>query len=155
MEETSILSVIDAAKLLGLSEQYIRRLLSSKKITGIFQPHLFSRTKDFADEFAAELAQLDEVVVLDVYPARELPIEGIDAEFLLNKIESKNKRKETKETVLDSLDKSLEHAENGDLLVVLVGAVGIGKQAVVERLEAAKGQYSYNASYTQFTRSFS
>ena len=84
----------------------VRELYPSKKITGIFQPHLFSRTKDFADEFAAELAQLDEVVVLDVYPARELPIEGIDAEFLLNKIESKNKRKETKETVLDSLDKN-------------------------------------------------
>jgi UDP-N-acetylmuramate--alanine ligase len=83
----------------------VRELYPGKKVTGVFQPHLFSRTKDFADDFAKELAQLDEVVVLDIYPARELPMEGINAEFLLNKIEGVQKRKANKENVVDSLIK--------------------------------------------------
>jgi len=84
----------------------VKELYPAKKITGIFQPHLFSRTKDFADDFANELSQMDEVIVLDIYPARELPMEGIDAEYLLNKVKNNNKRKETKETVIGSLDKN-------------------------------------------------
>jgi UDP-N-acetylmuramate--alanine ligase len=84
----------------------VKELYPAKKITGIFQPHLFSRTKDFADDFAIELSQLDEVIVLDVYAARELPMNGVDAEFLLNKVTSSNKRKETKETVIGSLDRN-------------------------------------------------
>ena len=83
----------------------VRELYPNKKVTGIFQPHLFSRTKDFGDEFGRELSKLDEVIVLDIYPARELPMEGIDAEFLINKISNSNKRTETKESVLDSLNK--------------------------------------------------
>lgn len=83
----------------------VRELYPGRKITGVFQPHLFSRTKDFADDFAKELSQLDEVVVLDIYPARELPMEGINAEFLLNKIEGAQKRKASKGSVVDSLVK--------------------------------------------------
>ena len=84
----------------------VKELYPNKKITGIFQPHLFSRTKDFADDFAKELSEMDEVIVLDIYPARELPMEGINAEFLLNKISgSINKRKETMQSLLASLTK--------------------------------------------------
>ena len=83
----------------------VRELYPNKKVTGIFQPHLFSRTKDFGDEFGMELSKLDEVIVLDIYPARELPMEGIDAEFLINKISNSNKRTETKESLLDTLNK--------------------------------------------------
>mgnify|MGYP001945394971 CR=1 FL=1 len=84
----------------------VRKLYPGKKITGVFQPHLFSRTKDFGDEFAKELSQLDEVIVLDIYPAREKPVEGIDADFLLNKMNGISKRKESKETVVKTLDKN-------------------------------------------------
>jgi len=69
----------------------VKGLYPGKKITGIFQPHLFSRTRDFADEFARSLEKLDNVIVLDIYPARELPIEGVNAEFLLRKIRHSNK----------------------------------------------------------------
>ncbi len=62
-----------------------------KKILGIFQPHLFSRTRDFADGFAEELSKLDEVILMEIYPARELPMEGVNSTMLLNKIENKNK----------------------------------------------------------------
>lgn len=60
-------------------------------ITGIFQPHLFSRTRDFGDAFAHELAELDTVIVLPIYPARELPIQGINSDWLFQKIKNPNK----------------------------------------------------------------
>jgi UDP-N-acetylmuramate--alanine ligase len=63
-----------------------RRLFSGRKITGIFQPHLFSRTRDFADQFARSLELLDELILLEIYPARELPIPGITSEWLLEKV---------------------------------------------------------------------
>jgi UDP-N-acetylmuramate--alanine ligase len=69
-----------------------REQFPDKKITGIFQPHLFSRTRDLADDFAKSLSLLDEVVITDIYPARELPIEGINAGFLLEKIKNSNKK---------------------------------------------------------------
>jgi UDP-N-acetylmuramate--alanine ligase len=69
----------------------VKELYPTRKITGVFQPHLYSRTHDFADDFAKSLNLLDEVILLDIYPARELPIEGITSEWLLNKIETSNK----------------------------------------------------------------
>lgn len=69
----------------------IKELYPNKKITGIFQPHLYSRTRDFADDFAESLALLDELILLDIYPARELPIEGITSQFLLEKVNLKEK----------------------------------------------------------------
>ena len=69
----------------------VRHLYPNKKITGVFQPHLFTRTKDFADDFARSLELLDEVILLEIYPARELPIEGIDSQMLLDKINKTSK----------------------------------------------------------------
>jgi UDP-N-acetylmuramate--alanine ligase len=55
----------------------------------LFHSHLFSRTKDFADDFAKSLSQFDELLLLDIYPARELPMEGITSEWLLGKVDHK------------------------------------------------------------------
>jgi UDP-N-acetylmuramate--alanine ligase len=65
--------------------QSARELYPGKKITGVFQPHLYSRTRDFADGFAESLGLLDTVILLPIYPAREKPIEGIDSQMLLDK----------------------------------------------------------------------
>ncbi len=69
----------------------IKLLYPGKKITGIFQPHLFSRTKDFADDFAEELSELDELILLPIYPAREEPMQGITSEWLLSKCKNEKK----------------------------------------------------------------
>lgn len=69
-----------------------RRMFAGRRLTGIFQPHLYSRTRDFANEFAHSLEMLDEVILLDIYPARELPMAGITSAWLLKKINLKNKQ---------------------------------------------------------------
>ena len=81
----------------------IRNLYPNRKITGIFQPHLFSRTRDFAPSFADALSQLDDLILLDIYPARELPIEGVDSELILRDVKLKNKTLCSKENLLPLL----------------------------------------------------
>jgi UDP-N-acetylmuramate--alanine ligase len=76
-------------------------LYPNKRVLGIFQPHLFSRTRDFVDGFAKELSQLDEVILLPIYPAREVPIEGIDSQWLLNKIPISSKKLLEKSELLE------------------------------------------------------
>ncbi|MFO0322372.1 MAG: UDP-N-acetylmuramate--L-alanine ligase [Bacteroidota bacterium] len=80
-----------------------KQLYPNKIITGIFQPHLFSRTKDFSDEFAKSLDLLDVCVLLEIYPAREQPIEGINSQMLLDKMICKNKFLVEKENVIEFL----------------------------------------------------
>ncbi len=63
-----------------------------KKLTGVFQPHLYSRTRDFADGFAEELGKLDEIILMDIYPAREKAIPGVDSQWLLDKISNPHKK---------------------------------------------------------------
>ena len=75
----------------------VRDLYPTRKMTMVFQPHLYSRTRDLADEFAAVLSLADEVILLPVYPARELPIEGVDSEMLAEKINKKVRVVEMKE----------------------------------------------------------
>jgi UDP-N-acetylmuramate--alanine ligase len=82
--------------------QAVRELYPNKKIIAAFQPHLFSRTKDFADGFAESLAQFDEILLLEIYHARELPMEGINATWLLEKIDNNNKRLVTKEQLIEA-----------------------------------------------------
>lgn len=81
-----------------------KELFPSKKITGIFQPHLYSRTKDFMDEFAASLGTLDQLILLEIYPARELPIEGVSSAILLDKIPLENKKLTSKEDLIPMLE---------------------------------------------------
>lgn len=64
----------------------VRAIYPNKKITGVFQPHLYTRTRDFAEGFAESLSLLDEVILLDIYPARELPIEGVSSEMIMKNI---------------------------------------------------------------------
>lgn len=80
-----------------------KQLYPDKKVTGIFQPHLYTRTRDFADGFAESLDLLDVCVLLDIYPAREKPIEGINSQMLLDKMKSKHKHLVKKENVLEFL----------------------------------------------------
>jgi UDP-N-acetylmuramate--alanine ligase len=101
--------------------QAVRELYPNKKIIACFQPHLFSRTKDFVDGFAESLSQFDELLLLEIYPARELPIEGVNATWLLDKITCKKKQLVTKE-------KLLTYFKNSDSDVyITIGAGDIGE----------------------------
>ena len=78
-----------------------KALFADKKCTVVFQPHLFSRTRDLADGFAVSLDGADEVILLPIYPARELPVEGVNSEMILDKMKNKNKKVLQKEELLD------------------------------------------------------
>lgn len=82
----------------------IKQLYANRKVTGIFQPHLYSRTRDFASEFAKALSLLDELILLDIYPARELPIEGVSSEMILKDVSISNKTISSKDNLLTLLD---------------------------------------------------
>lgn len=71
--------------------QSVRAVFPQQKLTGIFQPHLYSRTRDLADEFSASLSLLDELWLMDIYPARELPIAGITSKIIFDKVTCTNK----------------------------------------------------------------
>jgi UDP-N-acetylmuramate--alanine ligase len=79
----------------------VKRLYPDKKLTAIFQPHLYTRTRDFADGFAEALDLADELIILDIYPARELPIEGVNATMILNRMKMQNKRLSGKQEAVD------------------------------------------------------
>jgi UDP-N-acetylmuramate--alanine ligase len=81
----------------------VKELYPGKKITGVFQPHLFSRTRDLADGFVESLSMLDDLILLNIYPARELPIEGVTSQMLLDKIKIKNKMLCSKEELIETL----------------------------------------------------
>lgn len=81
----------------------VKKLYPNKKLTTIFQPHLYTRTRDFAEGFAEVLDMVDELIMLDIYPARELPIEGVNSEMLLNRMVLQNKRKLSKQEALDAV----------------------------------------------------
>ncbi|WP_405576009.1 UDP-N-acetylmuramate--L-alanine ligase [Winogradskyella sp. Asnod2-B02-A] len=109
--------------------QAVREMYPGKKVLAVFQPHLFSRTKDFADEFAESLSKFDELLLLDIYPARELPMEGITSEWLLNKIKNSNKKLIQKSEIINEIKKS-------DAQIVLtIGAGDIG--AEVKKIKEA------------------
>jgi UDP-N-acetylmuramate--alanine ligase len=93
-----------------------KNLFPDRKCTVIFQPHLFSRTKDFADEFAATLDMADEIVLLPIYPARELPMEGVSSEMILGKMKNVHRAVKSKEEVLTWLK------ENKKDLIITAGA---------------------------------
>lgn len=80
-----------------------KELFKNKKITGVFQPHLYTRTRDFVNGFVESLELLDEIILLEIYPAREEPIPGITSEIIFNKIRNKNKFLCSKDELLDVL----------------------------------------------------
>ena len=101
--------------------QAVRELYPSKKVVAIFQPHLFSRTSDFADDFAKSLAAFDEIILLDIYPARELPMPGITSQWLLEKINNSSKKLVSKEMVIPTI------LQSEATVIVTIGAGDIGE----------------------------
>ncbi len=101
--------------------QAVRELYPNQKVLAIFQPHLFSRTKDFADDFAKSLSQFDEVLLLDIYPARELPIVGVSSSWMLEKMTNVNKKLVSKTDLISSI--LMSDAK----VIVSIGAGDIGE----------------------------
>ena len=114
--------------------QAVSELYPGQKVLAVFQPHLFSRTKDFADDFAKSLSQFDEVLLLDIYPARELPMEGITSSWLLEKMSNPNKKLVQKNELVSILKAS------DATVIVTIGAGDIGEMvpAIKEGLENSK-----------------
>ncbi|MDO6676414.1 UDP-N-acetylmuramate--L-alanine ligase [Tenacibaculum sp. 1_MG-2023] len=100
--------------------QSVREMYPKEKVLAVFQPHLFSRTRDFVDDFAKALSLFDEVLLLDIYPARELPIKGITSSWLLEKITIDDKKLISKEKLSDEIIKSESK------IVAMLGAGDIG-----------------------------
>jgi UDP-N-acetylmuramate--alanine ligase len=103
----------------------VKEMYPFKKVLAIFQPHLYSRTQDFADEFAKSLSQFDEILLLDIYPARELPIKGVSSSWLLDKINNSNKHLISKKEISEYINKT-------DATVILtIGAGDIGEEVKI------------------------
>lgn len=112
---------------LSATIQSVRELYPGKKVLGVFQPHLYSRTNDFADGFARSLDMLDELVLLDIYPAREKPVPGVDSSLILNKMKLERKSLATLKDVV-----SLLSSKDFDVLLTM-GAGNI--DSVVANIE--------------------
>lgn len=95
----------------------VRTLFPEKKITGVFQPHLYSRTRDFADGFAKSLDMLDECILIPIYPAREKPIEGISSKMIYDRMQMKSK-------YLCQKDELVQKLEDFELEVLLTLGAG-------------------------------
>ncbi|HEX3008345.1 MAG TPA: Mur ligase family protein, partial [Bacteroidales bacterium] len=98
--------------------QSVKDLYPGKKVLGIFQPHLYSRTQDFAAEFAGSLDLLDNAILLDIYPARELPIPGVTSAIILDKMHNKNKMMCTKQELLSVVSNMTDRPD----IVLTMGA---------------------------------
>lgn len=101
--------------------QAVRELYPNQKVLAVFQPHLFSRTRDFADGFAKSLSAFDAVILLDIYPARELPIEGICAQWLMEKMTNNDKKNVTKDDLITAI------LASDATIIVTIGAGDIGE----------------------------
>ncbi|MGB0896134.1 MAG: UDP-N-acetylmuramate--L-alanine ligase [Flavobacteriaceae bacterium] len=102
--------------------QAVTEMYPSEKVMAIFQPHLFSRTQDFADDFAKSLSQFDEVCLLDIYPAREEPIKGVTSEWLLSKMTNK------KVKVIQKNEMVSEIKSSEAKIILTIGAGDIGAE---------------------------
>ena len=107
----------------------VKELYKDKKITGVFQPHLFTRTSDFADDFAKSLSLLDELILLDIYPARENPIKGVSSEIIFDKVSVEKKEICSKNDLLDCLK------NNKPEILLTMGAGDIDKLVPVIKKE--------------------
>lgn len=115
----------------------VRKVYADYTLVGVFQPHLFTRTRDFADEFAQTLSTLDEVVLLPIYPAREQPIEGVDSEMILNKITNPNKQLVAKEQLVEWVAKRIKQSTK-PLALLTLGAGDIDR--LVNDIKALKNE---------------
>ena len=101
--------------------QAVNEMYPDKKITAVFQPHLFSRTRDFMDGFASSLSTFKNLILLEIYPARELPIEGVSSDVLISKVNSPSKVLIKKEELVSFL------TENTPEVLLILGAGDIGE----------------------------
>jgi len=110
----------------------IRKMYPGRKLTGVFQPHLYTRTRDFADEFAEALSAVDKLILLDIYPAREEPIPGVTSEIIFDKVTAPEKVLLKKEELMDYLS-----GETVDVLATF-GAGNIDRfiEPITQMLEA-------------------
>ncbi|MEH6406355.1 MAG: UDP-N-acetylmuramate--L-alanine ligase [Leeuwenhoekiella sp.] len=104
--------------------QSVREMYPNEEVLAVFQPHLFSRTRDFMNDFAKSLSKFDEVILLDIYPAREEPIAEIDSEHLLDKITLSRKQISTKENLSQTMQNSKIRIQ------VMMGAGNIGEEII-------------------------
>lgn len=104
--------------------QAVREMYPNKQVLAVFQPHLFSRTRDFAEEFASSLSEFDTIFLLDIYPARELPIEGISSAWLLDKISNPRKQLISK----NELNDKIKYLDPDPEVIVMMGAGDIGEE---------------------------
>ena len=100
----------------------VREMYPDKRVLAVFQPHLYSRTRDFMEDFAASLSQFDELLLLDIYPAREEPIEGVNSQNLLKLITTPRKELVTKQELREKLEASKASVK------VMMGAGDIGEE---------------------------
>ncbi len=98
----------------------VKTLFAGKRCSVIFQPHLYTRTRDFADEFAEVLEMADETVLLPIYPAREMPIEGVTSEMIMEKMKGENKWVMTKAAILEWINNDVKNRK--DWVLVTAGA---------------------------------
>jgi UDP-N-acetylmuramate--alanine ligase len=116
----------------------VRTLFPQRIVTVIFQPHLYTRTRDFASGFATALSLADEVVLLPIYPARELPIEGVTSELIAGKVTAEGKKVMSKEEVLGWLKSRIWNKEFGEVIVMAgAGDIDALVQPVKEIVEQA------------------
>lgn len=118
----------------------VRALYPDRKLTVAFQPHLYSRTRDFAPQFAAALDSADEVILIDLYPAREQPIPGISSQTILDLVKNKNKTLIPKELFVDTL----KNRNFEILLTVGAGDLNLYVPRLVEALADPEGPQPCN-----------
>jgi UDP-N-acetylmuramate-alanine ligase len=116
-----------------------KALFQQKKCTVIFQPHLYTRTRDFADGFAEVLDLADEVVLLPIYPARELPIENVNSELILNKMKTATRSVKTKDELMEwtriEYAKKIDSKPGNVLITAGAGDIDTLLAGIKERLE--------------------
>ena len=109
--------------------QAVHEMYPNRKITAVFQPHLFSRTRDFMEGFAQSLSTFENLILLEIYPARELPIDGVHSEVLINKIKSASKILLPKEELVSFL------SDNTPEILLIIGAGDVGE--MVDEIKVA------------------
>lgn len=109
----------------------VKALYPNRKVTGIFQPHLYSRTKDFATEFAASLDLLDSAILIPLYPAREEPMPGVSSEIIFDQMQLKEKYLASKEQTLERI----KNADNDIIITMGAGDIDRMVKPIVEILE--------------------
>ncbi|MDG1570857.1 UDP-N-acetylmuramate--L-alanine ligase [Robiginitalea sp. M366] len=113
--------------------QAIREMHPGKEILAVFQPHLYSRTRDFGADFARSLSRFDRVWLLDIYPAREEPLEGITSQWLLEQIDNPRKRRVGKSELIDAIRAQMPEI----LLTIGAGDIGLEVEAIKQAFSHA------------------